>query len=75
MKIFGYEWEEIKAAQQGGKLRKLCPELDAAGHAIVIMRDVERFGMPVHDSVKTAYNLELPEHYAMDENSTWKPAP
>lgn len=73
-KIFGYDWETIRAAQQGDT-SKLHPALakavsSAASHKAQIERDIERHKLSVYDSVVKGYGIVLPEGYKL-EGELW----
>ena len=69
--IFGYDWEEIQAAQQGGTLGKTLPPLSDEAHVAQITKDIEMFGISVYDSVVKKYAITLPEGYEL-QGDIWR---
>lgn len=64
--IFGHTWEEIKKAQQGLGLARNLPPVDVSQACLVIQQDVQRFKIPVAESVVKAYGIVLPEGYVLE---------
>ena len=66
-KIFGYEFEAIRKAQQGDMsgLRKQAP-YDAMKHKQAIEADVAKFHISVAETVRVAYDIKLPSRYVYD---------
>lgn len=70
--IFGRTWEEIQAAQQGRPIRKIVPPTTPEEAKAVIERDIAKFGLPVHESVQKAYDINIPDHYELVDD-TYRP--
>lgn len=69
--IFGYQWEDIQAAQQKrGSLGKPVPHASLAEQSARVQADVEKFGIPVDRSVKDALCISLPDDYRL-VGDTW----
>lgn len=71
-KIFGYDWEQIKGAQQGKGLHKPLPEIDPVAYRKQLVSDIERFQLPVHRDVAEAYGLEFPEGYVLEKDDVYR---
>lgn len=63
--IFGKTWEEIQEMQSRTCKGKPLPAYNEDAYKADIVRDVERFKIPVYDSVKRKLNIELPEGYEL----------
>lgn len=59
--IFGYDWEDIKRAQQGGRLAKnQVPYSSPEQRKATIEGDIARFKIPVAASVVKSLGITLP---------------
>jgi hypothetical protein len=73
-KVFGYEWDKIRRAQQGdntalrGEVKRDTPE----ELKIKIESEMKRFGLHVHKDVAEAYKITIPANYKLD-GETYKP--
>lgn len=70
--IFGRTWEEIQAAQQGRPIRKVVPPATPEAAKAAIEADMVKFGLAVHKSVQEAYNITIPDHYELVDD-TYRP--
>ena len=73
--IFGYEWDQIRRAQQGDSraLRHQLAKADTpAEMKTKLESEMKRFGSHVHRDVADAYKVEIPSGYQLD-GDTWKP--
>lgn len=74
-KIFGYEWEQIKDAQQGisNALRPLIRQQETPeAMKQKIESEIVKFGLHVHKDVALAFNVAIPANYVLD-GDTYKP--
>ena len=70
--IFGYSFKQILAKQQGIDFEKL-PPINAEKHKALIIKDIEKFRISVHDEVVKSYHIELPTGYKLNsETKTWE---
>lgn len=70
--IFGFQWEDINDMQHKRYTRPTVKFTADADHAKQIMRDVERFQMPVYWEIVDAYNLTLPESYQRGDDGYFR---
>ena len=64
-KIFGYSWEAIQRAQQGGPLHEPVNRDTPDQQAEKIYQDVRRFKIAVHKDVKAQLAITLPNSYKL----------
>jgi hypothetical protein len=67
MKIFGYEWDDIRRAQQRerGALSKPMPPYDPAKRKAQIESDMKKFKINVDKATAEALNITIPEGYVL----------
>jgi len=69
-RIFGRAWSEIKEMQSGSYTKRTVPPFDANKHREDILRDMERFKIPVHEDVAAFHRIEFPRDYEL-VGDTW----
>lgn len=69
--IFGRTWEEIQEMQNGTYKSEPLPVYDEDAYKAAIIKDIERFKIPVYDSVKQKLDIDLPEGYEL-VGEIWK---